>query len=131
MKAIRISAFGGPEVLQLADVPDPQPEPGQIVVRMAAAGVNPVETYIRAGTYAKLPPLPCGIGLDGAGVVEAVGDGGGSRLQPGQRVWVAGSVSGTYAELALCDAVRVHPLPAGVTFEQGAALGVPCSTAYR
>jgi NADPH2:quinone reductase len=131
MTAIRISAFGGPEVLQLADVPDPEAGAGQVVVRIFAAGVNPVETYIRAGTYAKLPPLPCGIGLDGAGVVESVGEGPGARFRPGERVWVAGSVSGTYAELAVCEAARVHPLPENVTFEQGAALGIPYSTAYR
>ncbi len=130
MKAIRISAFGGPEVLQLADVPDPQPGPGQVLVRIAAAGVNPVETYIRAGTYAKLPELPCGIGLDGAGVVESVGAGV-EKLRKGQRVWMHGSTSGSYAELALAEAARVHPLPDSVSFEQGAALGIPRSTAYR
>ena len=131
MKAIRMRAFGGPEVLELADVPSLQPGPGQVLVRLAAAGVNPVETYIRAGTYAKLPPLPYTPGSDGAGTVESVGAGVDSRLQPGQRVWVAGSVSGTYAEQALCDAGRVFALPDHVTFEQGAALGIPCSTAYR
>ena len=131
MKAIRMRAFGGPEVLELTDVPDLQPGPGQVLVRLAAAGVNPVETYMRAGTYAKLPALPFTPGADGAGVVESVGAGVDSRLQPGQRVWVAGSVSGTYAEQALCDAGRVFALPDGVTFEQGAALGIPCSTAYR
>lgn len=130
MKAIRISAFGGPEVMQLAEVPDPQPGPGQVLVRIFAAGVNPVETYIRAGTYAKLPELPCGIGSDGAGTVEAVGAGV-ENVKPGQRVWMHGSLSGSYAELATAEAARVHPLPAGVTFEQGAALGIPCSTAYR
>jgi NADPH2:quinone reductase len=96
-----------------------------------AAGVNPVETYIRAGSYAKLPELPFTPGSDGAGVVESVGAGVDSRLQPGQRVWVAGSVSGTYAEAAVCEAGRVFALPDPVTFEQGAALGIPCSTAYR
>jgi NADPH2:quinone reductase len=131
MKAILISEFGGPEVLQLADVPDPQPGPGQVLVRIAAAGVNPVETYIRAGTYAKLPPLPYTPGSDGAGVVESVGADVESRLQPGQRVWVAGSVSGTYAEQAVCDSGRVFALPDSVTFEQGAALGIPYSTAWR
>lgn len=129
MKAIRISAFGGPEVLELREVADLQPGPGQVLVRLGAAGVNPVETYIRAGTYAKLPPLPFTPGSDGAGVVAGVG--AGVEFQPGQRVWVAGSVSGTYAEAALCEAGRVFALPDGVTFEQGAALGIPCTTAYR
>ena len=103
-------------MLQLADLPDPEPGPVQVLVRIFAAGVNPVETYIRAGTYAKVPPLPCGIGLDGAGVVEAVGVGV-LHLQRGHRVWVSGSESGTYAELALCETARVHPLPENVTFE--------------
>ena len=58
MRAIRVTAFGGPDVLTLAEAPDPQPGPGQIRVRVKAAGVNPVEAYIRAGTYASKPPLP-------------------------------------------------------------------------
>jgi NADPH2:quinone reductase len=131
MKAIRVWAFGGPEVLELDDVPNLRPGPGQVLVRLMAAGVNPVETYIRAGTYAKLPELPFTPGSDGAGVVESARAGAEARLQPGQRVWVAGSVSGTYAEAAVCDAERVFALPDHVTFEQGAALGIPCSTAYR
>jgi NADPH2:quinone reductase len=131
MKAIRISAFGGPEVLQLEEVPEPQPGPGQVLVKLGAAGVNPVETYIRAGTYAKLPTLPFTPGADGAGVLATVGTGVDARLQPGMRVWVAGSVSGTYAEAALCEAGRVFALPDGVTFGQGAALGIPYSTAWR
>ena len=131
MKAIRMKAFGGPEVLELSDEPNLVPGPGQVLVRLMAAGVNPVETYIRAGTYAKLPPLPYTPGSDGAGVVESVGAGVDARLQPGQRVWVAGSVSGTYAEQTVCVAGRVFALPDHVTFEQGAALGIPYSTAYR
>lgn len=131
MKAILVRAFGGPEVLELCEVPELRPGPGQILVRMMAAGVNPVETYIRAGTYAKLPALPFTPGSDGAGEVASVGAGVASRLQPGQRVWLAGSVSGSYAEQAVCDAGRVFPLPDHVTFGQGAALGIPYSTAYR
>ena len=131
MKAIRMKAFGGPEVLELSDEPNLEAGPGQVLVRLMAAGVNPVETYIRAGTYAKLPPLPYTPGSDGAGVVESVGTGVEARLRPGQRVWVAGSVSGTYAEQTVCVAGRVFALPDHVTFEQGAALGIPYSTAYR
>ena len=131
MKAIQVRAFGGPEVLELCDVPDLQPGPGQVVVRMMAVGVNPVETYIRSGAYAKLPALPWTPGSDGAGVVESVGAGVEGKFMAGQRVWVAGSVSGTYAEAAVCDEGRVFALPEKVTFEQGAALGIPCSTAWR
>ena len=75
MHAIRVTSFGGPDVLTLADVPDPAPGPGQIRVRVDAAGVNPVETYIRSGTYARKPELPYTPGSDAAGVVEAVGEG--------------------------------------------------------
>lgn len=131
MKAIQVRAFGGPEVLELCDGPDLQPGPGQVVVRMMAAGVNPVETYIRAGAYAKLPALPWTPGADGAGVMESVGSGVEAEFRAGQRVWVAGSVSGTYAEAAVCDAARVFALPERVTFAQGAALGIPFSTAWR
>ena len=68
MRAIRVTAFGGPDVLTLAEVPDPPPGPGQIRVRVHAAGVNPVETYIRTGTYAFKPALPYTPGSDAAGV---------------------------------------------------------------
>src|SRR5207245_770888 len=70
MKAIRVHKFGGPEVLQLDDVPDPKPGPGQVVVRIRAAGVNPVDTYIRSGRYAMLPTLPYVPGNDCAAVIE-------------------------------------------------------------
>lgn len=131
MKAIRVQAFGGPEVLEWCEVPDLQPGPGQIVVRLMAAGVNPVETYIRSGKYGRLPELPYTPGSDGAGVISAVGAGVAANLQPGLRVWVAGSVSGTYAEAAICETSRVLPLPERVSFAQGAALGIPYTTAYR
>ena len=74
MKAIRVNEFGGPEVLRLEEVATPQPAPGEVLVRIHAIGVNPVETYIRAGTYARLPALPYTPGNDGAGVVEQIGD---------------------------------------------------------
>jgi NADPH2:quinone reductase len=121
MKAIRVSQFGGPEVLRLETVPDPLPAPGQLLVRIRAIGVNPVDTYIRGGTYAKLPPLPYTPGLDAAGVVVATGE----------RVYVGGSLTGTYAEFALCSPQQVHPLPDRLSFAQGAAVNVPYATAYR
>jgi NADPH2:quinone reductase len=131
MKTIRVKAFGGPEVLELAQLPDLHPGPGQVLVRLAAAGVNPVETYIRSGQYPRLPELPYTPGGDGAGVIFRTGPGVPASLSAGQRVWLSGSVSGTYAEAALCEAGQVHPLPDRVTFAQGAALGVPYPTAYR
>ncbi len=133
MRAIRVTAFGGPEVLTLTEVPDPQPGPGQVRVRLHAAGVNPVETYIRAGTYANKPALPYTPGSDGAGVVDAVGDGV-AGLAVGDRVYLAGPMAastGTYAELVVNAATNVHKLPENLSFAQGGALGVPASTAWR
>jgi NADPH:quinone reductase len=130
MKAIRLHEFGPPEVMKLEDVRDPHPAPGQVVVRVHAAGVNPVETYIRAGTYALKPPLPYTPGGDAAGVVVAVGEHV-VRFKAGHRVYTAGTVSGAYAQFALCNADQVHPLPDHVSFVQGAGLHVPYATAYR
>jgi NADPH:quinone reductase len=130
MKAIRVTEFGGPEVMRLEEVPDPKADQGQVVVRMKAVGVNPVDTYIRAGTYARKPSLPYTPGADGAGIVEAVGPNV-KRLKPGDRVYMVASISGTYAELALCPESKVFPLPAKVSFGQGSAMGVPYGTAYR
>lgn len=130
MKAIRVASFGGPEVLRLETVPDPRPGPGQVLVKIHAAGVNPVETYIRAGAYARKPALPYTPGSDGAGVVAAVGPDV-VDLQEGDRVYTAGSLTGTYAELALCERRQVHRLHRRLSYEQGAAIGVPYGTAFR
>ena len=130
MKAIRVERFGEPEVMKFVEVPDLQISAGQILVQIRAAGVNPVETYIRAGTYARKPPLPYTPGSDAAGVVTAAGSDG-SNFKPGDRVFLSGSLSGTYAEAAVCTPDQVHPLPEIATFAQGAALGVPYATAYR
>lgn len=129
MKAIRVYEFGEPSVLKFEDLPDPTPEAGQVVVKLHAVGVNPVETYIRKGIYGprQFPFTP---GSDAAGLVETVGTGV-TRWKIGDRVYVAGSVSGTYAQLALCNATSVHTLPDNVSFEQGAAIGVPYATAHR
>jgi NADPH2:quinone reductase len=130
VKAIRVNEFGGPEVLRLEEMPAPQPRPDEVLVRMHAIGVNPVETYIRGGTYARLPALPYTPGNDGAGVVEQIGDSV-TEYKPGDRVYTAGSVSGTYAEFTLCTTEQVHRLPENVSFAQGAAMGTPYATAYR
>jgi NADPH2:quinone reductase len=129
MKAIRVTQFGGPEVLKLEEVPVSQPGPGQVLVALKAAGVNPVETYVRTGKYGKLPALPYTPGADGAGLVEAVGEGV-TLFKPGDRVYVI-SAPGTYAEKVLASASSVFALPVNTTFAQGAALGVPYSTAHR
>ena len=130
MKAIRVHEFGGPDVLGLEEVPALRPGPGQVLVRMYAIGVNPVETYIRSGTYARLPELPYIPGNDGAGVIEQLGSDV-DKFKAGDRVYTAGSISGTYAEFVLCKTEQVHRLPADVSFAQGAAMGTPYATAYR
>ena len=130
MKAILVREFGPPEVMRLADVPDPSPGPGQLLIQIGAAGVNPVETYIRSGTYTRTSTLPYTPGSDAAGVVEQAGDGVRSFV-PGDRVYTSGTVTGAYAELAVCDASRVHPLPENVSFAQGSAVGIPYATAWR
>jgi NADPH2:quinone reductase len=130
MKAIRVHEFGGPEVLRLEEAPEPKPSAGQVLVRVRAAGVNPVDTYIRSGVHAVKPALPYTPGLDAAGEVEAVGEGV-TRLAAGQRVYTAGSLTGAYAELALCEESQCHPLPERVTFAQGAGVFTPYTTAYR
>ncbi len=130
MKAIRAARHGGPDVLRLEEVPDPAAGRGEVVVRIRAAGVNPVETYLRAGRYTRPVEFPWTPGTDGAGEVESIGEGV-EGLAPGDRVYTAGSRSGTYAEKALCEAWQVHPLPAGVSFAQGAAVHVPYATAWR
>lgn len=129
MQAIRIHECGGPEVMRLEELPDLKPGPGQVVVRAKAVGVNPVDTYIRAGIYAA-PPLPFTPGFDAAGEVEAVGSGV-NRVAPGQMVYTAGTLSGAYAQQALCEEAQVHPLPLGISPAQGASLGIPYGIAYR
>src|SRR5512147_1161154 len=130
MKAIVVREFGGAEVLRLAEVPDPRPAKGQVLVRIRAIGVNPVDTYIRSGQYAIKPPLPYTPGSDAAGDVEAVGEGVNS-FRAGDRVYIYRSLTGAYAEKALCTEAQVHPLPKNASYAQGAAIGVPYTTAYR
>ena len=130
MKAIRVHEFGGPEVLKLEEVPTPKPSAGQVLVRIHAAGVNPYETYMRAGTYPLKPPLPYTPGSDGAGVIEAVGEGV-KKVRANDRVYTGRTVSGSYAEYALALEEEVHPLPAKVDFKQGAGIWVPYGTAYH
>ena len=130
MKAIRVHQFGGPEVLQVEEMAAPVPGPAQVVVAVRAIGVNPVETYVRAGTYVPAPPLPYTPGTDAAGTVEAVGDGV-TDIAPGDRVYTSGSVTGTYAEKTLCSRVHIHKMPDGISFSKGAALGIPYGAAYR
>ena len=134
MKAILAHAFGGPEVLRCEDVADPSPGAGQVRVRLHAAGVNPFDTYMLGGHYAIVPPLPYSPGADGAGVVDAVGDGV-RGVAAGDRVYIGGTADhrayGAYREVVLCAPQQVHALPARVSFAEGAAVNVPCITAHR
>lgn len=130
MKAIQVKEFGGPEVLQSIEVPYLDIDPTEILVRVYAIGINPVECYIRSGSYGSLPELPYTPGSDAAGVVETVGSEV-TDFAPGDRVYVAGTVSGAYAEYAVCESSQVFFLPENLTFSQGAALGIPYATAYR
>jgi len=129
MKAIRVREFGGPEVLKVEEVPTPKPGPGQVLVRVKAAGVNPYDTYMRNGTYAIKPELPYTPGSDAAGTVEAVGPDV-TRVKPGDRVYTALTLTGAYAENTLVLEKQAQPLPARVTFSQGAGVWVPYGTAF-
>jgi NADPH2:quinone reductase len=129
MKAIQVHQFGPPEVMQLQDIPTPKPGPGQVLVRVHAAGVNPYDTYMRNGTYAVKPNLPYTPGSDAAGVIEAVGEGV-TRFHKGDRVYTAQTVTGAYAEYALGRESQVHPLPDKISFSQGAGVWVPYGTAF-
>jgi NADPH2:quinone reductase len=128
MKAIRVHEAGEPSVMQLEEVEMPQPGAGQVRVRLHAAGVNPVDTYVRSGKY-PLPPMPFTPGIDGAGEIEALGEGV-TSWNIGDRVYLGLKSSGSYAEYAVASADAVYSLPEQVPFAQGAALGVPYVTAY-
>jgi NADPH2:quinone reductase len=126
MKAIRVHAAGGPEVMRLEDVPEPDPGPGEIVVRLEAIGINFIEVYQRTGQYSmKYPYTP---GREGAGVVTAVGEGVTSP-RVGDRV-ASEQLVGAYAELAKTRADKVVRLPDGVSTRVGAAAMLQGLTAH-
>ncbi len=126
MRAIRVHAFGGPEVLRYEEVPDPEPRAGEAVVRVEAAGVNFIDVYHRSGLYKA--PLPLTLGQEGAGTVELVGQDV-EELAPGDRVAWAG-VFGAYAEKAAVPAARLVRIPDGVTTRQAAAAMLQGMTAH-
>ena len=130
MNAIRVQKFGGPEVMQLEEVPTLQPSAGQVLVKIRAAGVNPADTYARTGNYAVLPQLPYTPGTDGAGVIESITDGI-TKVKPGDRVYLAKNITGSYAEYALALESQVHRLPDNISFAQGAGVFIPYGTAYH
>lgn len=130
MKAIVVREFGQPEVMQVEDVELAEPTGTHVLVKIGAAGVNPVDTYLRTGIHAHAPKLPYTPGKDGAGVVEAIGEGV-TRFAVGDRVYTAGSISGTYAEYSICDESHLGVLPNSVSFEEGAGIWTPYATSYR
>ncbi|KFV02709.1 Quinone oxidoreductase, partial [Pterocles gutturalis] len=131
MRAVRVLQFGGPEVLTLQrGVAVPEPRDNQVLIKVRACGVNPVETYIRSGSYARKPALPYTPGTDVAGVVEGVGEQV-TAFKKGDRVFTTGTISGGYADYAVAAADRVFPLSDKLDFKQGAAIGIPYFTAYR
>jgi NADPH2:quinone reductase len=128
MKAIRVDRTGGPEVLEYADVPDPVPGPGEALVRQTAVGINYIDVYVRTGLYKR--PLPFVNGREGAGVVEAVGDGV-SGLKPGDRVAYAQTANlGGYAEKNAVPALDLVPIPDGIDDRIACALMLQGMTAH-
>lgn len=126
MKAIQVQQFGGPEVLRLIETPVPTPAPGQVLIKLHAIGVNPVDALCRSGqaSWVSAPFVP---GFDAAGVVVQADHAG--RWHVGDRVYVALSM-GSYAEYLACEADALYPLPAHASFALGAALGIPYFTAF-
>lgn len=129
MKAIQYHDYGGPEVLVLEEITRPEPGVGQVLIRVMAAGVNPADWKIRSGVYRAFAPVtfPGRPGLDGAGVIEAVGENV-TEFQPGDEVY--GVLTGAYAEYALASAGYVQPKPANLSFEEAAAVPVGALTAW-
>lgn len=140
MKAIRATAFGGPEGLALQDLDDPTPGAGEVVVDIKAAGLNPSDVYMLTGVYLVVPDLPFTPGYDAAGVVSALGEGV-TELNIGDRVIVGAPLSlddsrkdlgiiGCFAEKVVRQAADLSKLPDNTSFAQGAAIGVPYATAH-
>ncbi|HVF47320.1 MAG TPA: NADPH:quinone reductase [Pyrinomonadaceae bacterium] len=130
MKAIVVREFGEPKVMRVEDVPTPTPSARQVLVKIDAAGVNPVDTYLRTGIHAHAPNLPYTPGKDAAGVVEQVGTEV-TKFQVGDRVYAADSITGTYAEYTVCNEDQLGRLPDSISFEQGAGIWTPYATSYR
>jgi len=131
MRAILVKEFGDASVCKLVeDVPIPEVQPREVLIRVHAAGVNPVDTYIRSGTYVRRPDLPYIPGQDAAGVIEKVGAEV-NKFKAGDRVFTIQTVTGTYAEYCTAHSDYIFPLPSNISFEEGSGLGTPYFTAYR
>jgi len=129
-RAIVYSEIGPPDVLQLAEVPDPTAGPGEVVVRIEAVGVNPLDAKLRRGARPSAPITePRRVGFDGAGVITEIGEGV-TGLGLGDRVAI-NNVLGTYATALTVPAAQLYRLSDGVTMAEGAGLGIPIGTAYQ
>jgi synaptic vesicle membrane protein VAT-1 len=128
MRAVVITRHGGPEVLEVKELPDPSVGPGEVRIAVRASGINFADTLARAGTYPDAPRPPCVVGYEVAGEVESVGEGV-VGFEPGDRVF-AGTRFDGQAELVSVPENQVYPLPEGLSFEQGAATPVNYATAY-
>src|ERR1035438_5541884 len=126
MKSIQVNVPGGPENLQLVDIPTPRPGPGQALVRLAASGVNFIDIFFRTGLYKAA--LPIAIGSEGAGTVEAIGEDV-TEVAPGDRVAYA-MARGSYAEYAVVPGVQLVKIPAHLDFQRAAAAMLQGMTAH-
>lgn len=130
MKAIQVREFGEPEVMHIHDLDIPQPGDEDVLIEVKAIGVNPVDTYIRAGNYPVLPELPYTPGKDISGRVVKVGAGV-KKWKENDRVYSAGTRSGAYAQYSVCHQSQIFSLPENMSFNQGAAVGIPGAAAWR
>lgn len=131
MNAILVKQFGGADVCEYtSNLPIPEPNENQIQIKIHAAGVNPVDTYIRAGTHSRQPKLPYTPGLDSAGEVTRIGEKV-QNFKVGDRVFTTNSDTGTYAEYTLSNPMYTFKLPDNLSYEEGSAIGIPFFTAYR
>jgi NADPH:quinone reductase-like Zn-dependent oxidoreductase len=128
MRALVITEHGGPEVLKIEERPDPKPGPGEVRVKVRAAGINFADVLARMGLYEDAPKPPCVVGYEFAGDIESVGEGV-TDFSPGQRV-LGGCRFGGYAELVVTGASELLPLPDDWSYDEGAALVVHYVTAY-
>lgn len=130
MKAIQVAGFGDPEVMRLVDLDIPEPGDEDVLIEVAAIGVNPLDTYIRAGNYPVLPSLPFVPGKDVGGHIVKVGSGV-KKWKEGDRVYSSGTLTGAYAEFSVCHQSQIFSLPENMDFAHGAATGVPGAAAWR
>src|SRR5829696_2873575 len=134
MKAVVYSQTGGPEVLRVVDRPVPEPGPGEVRIEVAVSGVNPTDWKARSGRRGRLSFPELVPNQDGAGIVDAVGDGV-DPARVGERVWLWEAAwqraEGTAQEYVVLPARQAVRLPDGVSFDVGASLGIPALTAHR